>query len=724
MFLEFSFLQVVIPSSICLLLTTFLWCSDAFAQIQEEDAIKDALNGIYATVAAKPSLEHRGELAQRLEKTMFNQSRYLISTLHPWEKDEKALLLTTGKSGEHGIRPNGHTVYGLAIMYRCFPDEAFSKQLTREDCRDTIIAMLRFVLPTHGAGEMLCANDRPWHNQWQSALWADAIGKACWLLWDDLPDDLRWLAARMICDEADRFVDLEPPAQIEYDTKAEENAWNSRVISLAYNMFPDHPRHERWGQAAIRWQVSSFIREADLLENPVIDGKPLKDWFDKANIYDDYTLENHGKVHPDYMNTTAILSDQVPTYLWGGNKIPEALFFNSKEVYLNLKRLSAHDGGFIYPSGQDWRLHRNADWVRAHTCQAILNNDPEAARLARICQETAELMAARAPDGGLYLPEEYHFPSTQHFLLEGSGLSYLLSRHYGDGATPVSEEALWDSVSGKHVFDSGKLAVIRTEKAVSTFSWGKLVMGMTFPLQKDLLIAPYERSLIGDIQVDGKVDRKIKLTDHKIASVGDAFGISGVIDRCDGLLQQKFGFVALPDGRTIYVDSVSALKDVDNITSLELGIVSVLNEPRWVFHDGARFLRWSGSKQIIPAQGETEPPLFLNSNWYNIDDEMGIVCLAGSGEQRYERNRKVSRGRVQQLFSLNYINTEKLTGCPEGPLAKTVLVLYPGADSKQTEKAASKCSLKHEDGTDQYAITLDDGLGIQIDLGELDILLQ
>ena len=59
-------------------------------------------------------------------------------------------------------------------------------------------------------------------------------------------EELKLLAGKMIEEEADRFLTREPDHQVISDTKAEENAWNSDVISLAYNMFPKHPHHAAW----------------------------------------------------------------------------------------------------------------------------------------------------------------------------------------------------------------------------------------------------------------------------------------------------------------------------------------------------------------------------------------------------------------------------------------------------------------------------------------------
>ena len=296
-------------------------------------------------------------------------------------------------------------------------------------------------------------------------------------MWDDLDTQQRWLAARMICDEADRFIDAKPPMQILADTKAEENIWDAQIITLAYLMFPDHPHHARWRDAAIRWIINSFVTQADEKRDTVIDGKPLKDWLVGANLHEDFTLENHGHVHPDYMCCTTMCMFQKMLFEWAGEKPFEALDWNVQNIYAVSKQLAFPDGGWIYPNGQDWQLHRNADWFDLHCPIAIQYHDRQAATLMRIVLETAEKMAARNPNGPVILPEETIFASSQHFILEGYARSYLVLLANGEGPAPVSEETLWSALKGLHVFDSGKLAVMRTDKSIATFSWGPQIMG-------------------------------------------------------------------------------------------------------------------------------------------------------------------------------------------------------------------------------------------------------
>lgn len=71
---------------------------------------------------------------------------------------------------------------------------------------------------------------------------------------------------------------------------------------------PENPEYPRWQELFRKWVLSSYVTEADVREGKVVDGFNLGT-LGGGNIYDDYTLENHDIVHPDYM-TAFILSFQ------------------------------------------------------------------------------------------------------------------------------------------------------------------------------------------------------------------------------------------------------------------------------------------------------------------------------------------------------------------------------------------------------------------------------
>src|SRR5262249_32914145 len=144
------------------------------------------------------------------------------------------------------LRPSTDVALSLAVLAVFGDFDATSAGITRAEVRAHALALTKYIALTHTANSLAAGDGEAWGDHWQSALWTARVGTGAWLLWNDLPDETKVMVARMIIHEADRF-NTRPPDNGEMgDTKAEENAWNSEVITLAGCMFPQHPNSTLW----------------------------------------------------------------------------------------------------------------------------------------------------------------------------------------------------------------------------------------------------------------------------------------------------------------------------------------------------------------------------------------------------------------------------------------------------------------------------------------------
>lgn len=695
----------------------------AVKDLPRQEQVAADLRGPFATSAAQPLLSGRGPLARRLEPLMLGQARHLLSWLHEAPGTSGALSMTRSASDEHSIRPNAHAAFGFAVLFRAV-GENYPPGTSPELFRDRAIDLLRFILPTHGAGGARCSDGKPWRDQWQSAYWAGRAGLAAWLLWDELDPQMQWLAARMISDEADRFLGKTPPAQLAVDTKAEENAWNSTVLSLAAAMFPGHPHAPEWEKAASIWQLSAVVRQEDLAKDLSVAGHRLREVAAGPNIFNDFTLENHHRVHPDYMSAMTLNRYQRLPYAWGGKEVPASVDFNTTAVLGVLNRLGLPDGGFIYPNGQDWQIHRNPMWVNTFAPQMVIDGDPAAALLFRICLGCAEKMAARGPTGRVYLAEEYSFPSTEPMMLDQHAEAYLLLRGWGEGPEPLAEDEYLRNVSGLSLFETGKFALLRTPRSAATFSWGPQVMGMVLPLSTDLLLNPNERSLVGSVSVEGVTRDHPNVLQARALPLGDGFAVTGVLDRAEGKVEQRFAFVALPDGRAVYVDSFHTSEPA-RLRSLDAGTLGILNEPHWIYHDGTRTVHTEEGSRTYTGTGEAESdPVVTHSRWCNVDDMLGIVSLGPNPRQVYLPLQKPTRSRLEQILHLNSIDpegwTEEKNSTGRRLVGRSILVFYPNQLHDATRQAAEQTRVEAQ-GPEAGRIALPGGVAITYDLEKGEI---
>ncbi|NMC21882.1 MAG: hypothetical protein GYA33_15855 [Thermogutta sp.] len=595
--------------------------------------------------------EQGDEAVLAFQRTVYDaaqrQARHLLSLVHPWQEDAALLLATDSKSDEHWIRPNAGTVEGLAFLYRFGPYDPNVVGVTRGELLPTILGMMRYLTATHVTGNRVTGDGRPWGDAWQSAHWAQMLGRAAWWLWDDLPDDLRRDVRRVIAHEAARFVDAVPPHQLKNDTKAEENAWNSQIFSVAVLLMPDDPRREAWEQAFQRWVISSFLRPADEKSDRIVDGRPISQQFTGANVYDDFTLENHGMVHPDYMQTFGLSLGCALDFRMTGREPPEALWHNVPGIYENLKWFVLPDGGFVYPSGQDWRLFRNADWLGSHVLMAVFGRDPEAWTLAQRSLDVLRRMQERNPSGAVYQPQEFFFPSTQSDLLRSLAHTWLVL-HYAQDV-----RGSWSERLGVRRLDSGRIILNRTRSAVHTVSWGAVVMAQCVAKRRDRIVSPDQRNGIGHIRLEGSPQAlPIKLINAAVTEKDGGFEALLVVEHGPALVRAELRYVSHTDGRFEVSERLTALQDITT-SEIATGLIGILNNPTWIYETGRRRVTVDGkTTQVEAKSGAT-----VNAEGSRVIDIDGVLRITGSRPLSawYAAAKDYERARVTDRLYLNRI---------------------------------------------------------------------
>ncbi len=507
--------------------------------------------------------------------------------------------------------------------------------------------MLRYLVSTHVTGSMKTGDGKPWGDAWQSAYWAYSLARAGWYTWDRLPGDLEEGIRRVTAHEADRFVGKKPPHRIRFDTKAEENAWNATILSAAILLMPEDPRRAAWEKTFRTWALSSFLRPSDEESKTIVDGRPVSEQFTGANIHEDFTLENHGMVHPDYMCAFGLTMGCAADFLMTGRTPPQALFYNAAGLYENLKWFTLPSGGFVYPMGQDWRLFRDPDWLYSHLLMALLGKDPDAWSLAGACLDTLERMQARSPSGAIYAKGEYFFPSTQHSIFRSLTRSWLLL-HLGGPVVDKPVRRL-----GVRRLEAGKIVLNRTPKAVHSFAWGARIMAQYVPLRKDRLVSPDPRSGIGAIHLAGRKGAlPLKLRSVKVKNGKDWFQADLAADHGDAV-RARLEIRSNADGSMRWEETLTALRDC-RLERVATGVIGILNDKRWVYEKGFRTLSWSGGKRVkIPScSGKT---LDLDGAEEIAVDSVLRIHGKAPLHARYEAARAPSRARATDLLILNYL---------------------------------------------------------------------
>jgi hypothetical protein len=176
-----------------------------------------------------------------------------------------------------------------------------------------------------------------------------------------------------------------------------------------------------------------------------VDGKPVKDWLNGYNVFNDGLLVNHNKVNPDYIVGDARRTTAKSAVSLAGQYIPQSMVFNADLGYRALTELQftpgpdikygtdrtiATPGGTIYyrtsDGGYPWTVYypQGSDWS-SKVIACYLPTDLNAEHLgldagkgfdamgwaqARV-QGLRELQNRPGHDGNLYEPGDWNVES-------------------------------------------------------------------------------------------------------------------------------------------------------------------------------------------------------------------------------------------------------------------------------------------------------------------------
>jgi hypothetical protein len=231
------------------------------------------------------------------------------------------------------VRPAANFAYALAVGIET---RRYARRTTKRRAR-AAERILSELARTHPG----------WGGQWQSALWVADMGIAAMLLRDRLARPVRAAVSRIVAGEANRFIGYEVPyyrrngvVLTPGDTKAEENAWNAKLLAVAVALMPRHRNQRAWARTNRELLVSALARPQD--------ARGRYRWLlaGGSNINADYTVTNHGvREHPDYAAAVLGLTGAQRTVaLLAGRPAPEQASLNRRGIYRRLVRSYGRDG--------------------------------------------------------------------------------------------------------------------------------------------------------------------------------------------------------------------------------------------------------------------------------------------------------------------------------------------------------------------------------------------
>ncbi|HEY3413522.1 MAG TPA: hypothetical protein VGM51_10785 [Armatimonadota bacterium] len=531
----------------------------------------------------------------------------------------------TGRSdwNNEGIRAVSTTAVAYAYLYR-----------RGDHVSARIDPALRWCAETHVTGPAVCTDGKHWGNSWQSAMWAGNVGVAAFLVKDALSPETMAAVKRCVAAEADRFNDLAPPNMATGDTKAEENAWDLTAASSALLLMPEHPHSAMWRETVSRWGFNTLSCSADKYDRTIVDGKRVCDWVTTAQVFDDFTLENHGIFHPVYaMVGPATNAQAAVAFRLADRPVPGGLKHSVLKGWGMLRYIVCADGEWLYPQGLDWDLH-DYEHIHYFAMLATLYSLPEAALLERRMAGYARRRQL-LNGGGRFVGDSGNLGFARE-AVQAERITFAAMMHEQFGEPKTSTDAEWGrmvrGLTPAKAFDRAGFVVHRTPRGLTSFSWNHQLMGLALPesakhLDRPYVTTPWQGSLVGRFTVDGQSGAeaaRFKVLDHTVQTDRTGFAVTLDAEINDGALRQKMAVLSVAPGVLAYVDRVTAMRAV--VITLERGLpIAIENDD---VSGGSRQLTSGPEKTEIKAGLERDVPLI--GNWANVDGRLGLVSLRGS----------------------------------------------------------------------------------------------
>ncbi|MBQ9614222.1 MAG: hypothetical protein IJV14_16805 [Lachnospiraceae bacterium] len=312
------------------------------------------------------------ELTRQQQKEISRSTK----SFQNWEKERYLYICMPDIRGndENTIRPISHAVYCIAAaLYLGYYDESITG-VSAANARNMCVRLISSAAAIYKENKK-----NGWGEVWQSPLWAENIGFAAWLLWEDIPERDQKNVTGMILREAayvtdhydiPYYRDRDGNIIYEGDTKGEEIAWHAKILALAAVMYPEHERQSDWEEKQGKMLIASTATPEDAADS--------FGFLEGSNINSDGTAVNHHKIHVDYMTTICEeMGECIAVYRLAGREIPQEAVFNMDLIYRALVNVDLGDynpqmaGQHFYmrdaagnptdeatmPEANDWGLH-------------------------------------------------------------------------------------------------------------------------------------------------------------------------------------------------------------------------------------------------------------------------------------------------------------------------------------------------------------------------------
>lgn len=610
----------------------------------------------------------------------------------------------SGASNEQGVRPNADLSMICAFLYKYGKAKVtLPSGINWDDINRMARQSLIFAYSTHKANQLkTCSDGKYWGSTahtapvWESSLWAMSVAYSAYFQYDSLTVNQKQYIYNLIKAECDYELNRDIPTGYVADTKAEENGWETNILACALGLYPHDTLAPKWFERLRAFAINCYSHPNDATDTTVIDPSydrtTVKDLFRGSNLYDDFTLQNHGYFHTSYQNVVIqelgesfLALKMFQNEIHGSEKWKtNALMHNNRNVMDQvIKKLALADGELAMPNGNDWSLFLY-DQITSYATMACFLKDPDALMLENLAYKNIKARQTTTADGSWLLRPD---AGARRMGVQAHRVMMTWLMHEicpTEEIQPTDWATFRKNNASAEVLPAQNIVRAYTKDRFTCFSWSSGIGSYTGYFtpdspDKNKIVVPYKAcntgNLLGWYTISGKPLNASAVISGIYNLAGNSYTMNGIIDTNDASLTHHFALYSTPGNAFIYLDYVLANQPV-TITGARGGLLAISTDEftklqRTIYHNQGQNLT------------NGEQTLIFSTHWANIDNQIGVVS-PGSSQMGFgdrANNNSVFCSLFYPFYndSIRHVNSGELTDCRQ-------LIYYSGINAAKTQQ--------------------------------------
>lgn len=623
------------------------------AEDPTEEAVSSFTEGIITA-----DFVNEADMKADLLQMLANFSRYMVDDFQectaPNSINEACGCFkgeNTMANDERGVRPNADLsmVCAFLVKYGKPANVKLPAGVTWEKIEDMALKSLVFAYSTHKANKLkVCKGNNYWGSTstsdavWESSLWAMSVAYSAYFQWDKLSEKQKGYIYSLLKAECNYELYRSIPTGYAGDTKAEENGWEANVLAATLGLFPNDELAPKWFERLREFAINSYSHPADINNNTVIDewydNKTVADLYKGQNLYDDYSLQNHNLFHTSYQNVVmqelgeaALALKMFQQGLYGEETWKtNALMHNNQQVQDSiLNWLALADGELAMPNGNDWSLFLY-DQITSYTTQACFQKDPNALMLENMAYKYIKARQKTTTDGSWLLRPDV---GARRMGVEAHRVMMTYLMHDVLSTADLTPTA-WDDFNTTYgeakMIPCQNIVRAATDDRFTCFSWSNGLKSYTGYFaanspDKNKIVVPYRANntgnLLGWYEVSGKGTNATPVVSGIYQLKGNGYVMNGELNTNDNTLNNRFALYSTPQNALIYLDYMTA-NAAATITAEKGGLLAISTDE---LMKTTRTLYYNKEEGMTHKQLDGSTFTTFESNWVNIDNELGVI---------------------------------------------------------------------------------------------------